>query len=76
MHGVVLRLKGTERQMTSAIQQRWAVMLATYEYSSVYHPGSNLANADCLSRLPLLQMCAYDDGCISSKCVTDSDMDN
>ena len=30
-------------------------MLAAYDYSIVYRPGSKLANADCLSRLPMPQ---------------------
>ncbi|XP_048247554.1 uncharacterized protein K02A2.6-like [Haliotis rufescens] len=39
--------------MASARLRRWALMLAAYDYSIVYKPGSKLANADCLSRLPL-----------------------
>ena len=39
--------------MASARLQRWAPMLAAYDYSIVYRPGSKLANADCLSRLPI-----------------------
>ena len=41
--------------MASARLQRWALMLAAYDYSIVYRPGSKLANADCLSRLPIPQ---------------------
>ena len=39
--------------MASARLQRWALMLAAYDYSIVYRPGPKLANADCLSRLPM-----------------------
>ena len=41
--------------MASARLQRWALMLAAYDYSIVYRPGPKLANADCLSRLPMPQ---------------------
>ena len=39
--------------MVSARLQRWALMLAAYDYSIVNRPGPKLANADCLSRLPM-----------------------
>ncbi|XP_071092522.1 uncharacterized protein [Haliotis cracherodii] len=38
--------------MASARIQRWALTLPAYEYELVYRPGSQIANADCLSRLP------------------------
>ena len=41
--------------MASARLQRRALMLAAYDYSIVYRPGSKLANADCLSTLPMPQ---------------------
>ena len=41
--------------MTSARVQRWALMLAAYDYSVVYRPGSKLVNADSLTRLPMPQ---------------------
>ena len=39
--------------MSSARLQRWALKLSNYEYHLQYKPGSKIANADCLSRLPL-----------------------
>ncbi len=39
-------------QMASARIQRWALTLATYQYSIRYKPGKLLCNADALSRLP------------------------
>ncbi|XP_037567401.1 uncharacterized protein K02A2.6-like [Dermacentor silvarum] len=32
---------------------RWALMLGAYNYKLMYRPGASIANADCLSRLPL-----------------------
>ena len=42
--------------MTSARIHRWALTLAAYDYKIVYKAGSNNANADILSRLPLPQI--------------------
>jgi len=39
--------------MTAARIQRWALTLAAYNYSIEYKPGTEHANADALSRLPL-----------------------
>ena len=39
--------------MTSARIQRWALTLSAYDYDIVFKPGSENANADVLSRLPL-----------------------
>ena len=39
--------------MASARVQRWALMLSAYNYVLEYKPGSQHANADALSRLPL-----------------------
>ena len=39
--------------MASSRIQRWALTLSTYEYSIQYRPGTTIANADALSRLPL-----------------------
>ena len=41
--------------MASARLQRWTLILAAYDYSIVYRPGPKLANAYCLSRLPMSQ---------------------
>ena len=40
-------------QLASARIQRWAHLLSAYDYSMAYRPGSDHANADLLSRLPL-----------------------
>ena len=40
-------------QMAAARIQRWALILAAYTYSIQYKEGSQNANADALSRLPL-----------------------
>ena len=39
--------------MTAARLQCWAIVLSTYDYSLRYWSGSSIANADCMSRLPL-----------------------
>jgi hypothetical protein len=39
--------------MASARIQRWALTLSAYDYSIMYKPGKDHANADLLSRLPL-----------------------
>ena len=39
--------------LASSRIQRWALTLGAYEYGIEYKPGSNHANADILSRLPL-----------------------
>ena len=39
--------------LASARIQRWALTLATYQYKIVYKKGSDIGNADGLSRLPL-----------------------
>ena len=43
----------TTPQMAAARIQRWALILAAYTYSIQYKEGSQNANADALSRLPL-----------------------
>ena len=39
--------------LASARIQRWALTLANYQYRIQHRPGSQMANADALSRLPL-----------------------
>ena len=39
--------------LASARIQRWALLLAAYNYTIRYRPGKAMANADALSRLPL-----------------------
>ncbi|XP_034549867.1 uncharacterized protein K02A2.6-like [Notolabrus celidotus] len=39
--------------MASARIQRWALTLSAYQYTIIYKPGKDNANADALSRLPL-----------------------
>ena len=39
--------------MASSRIQRWALTLSAYDYNIVFKPGSQHANADVLSRLPL-----------------------
>ncbi|XP_040072060.1 uncharacterized protein K02A2.6-like [Ixodes scapularis] len=39
--------------MSAARMQRWALLLAAYDYKWVYRKGSDIGNADALSRLPL-----------------------
>ena len=41
--------------MSSARVQRWAVFLAAYDHTMEFRSGSDNANADLLSRLPLLE---------------------
>lgn len=39
--------------MSAVRMQRWALLLASYDYRCVYRKGSDVGNADALSRLPL-----------------------
>ena len=39
--------------MASACIQRWALTLSAYDYDTVFKPGTQHANADVLSKLPL-----------------------
>ena len=39
--------------MAASRIQRWSLLLSSYEYEIEYRPGSKVANADALSRLPL-----------------------
>ena len=39
--------------LASARIQRWVLLLSAYDYSIQYRPGTAMANADALSRLPL-----------------------
>ncbi|XP_054284286.1 uncharacterized protein K02A2.6-like [Macrosteles quadrilineatus] len=42
--------------LSAARVQRWALILAAYQYELIYRKGSEISNADALSRLP----CNYD----------------
>ena len=39
--------------LASATVQRWALLLSSYNYTIQHRPGTQIANADALSRLPL-----------------------
>ncbi|XP_040071486.3 uncharacterized protein K02A2.6-like [Ixodes scapularis] len=55
-HQPLAGLLGHEKQipaMSAARMQRWALLLAAYSYKWVYRKGSQIQNADALSRLPL-----------------------
>ena len=54
-HKPLLTLFGENKQipqMVSPRTQRWALMLATYNYTMTYKPGKDIPVADALSRLP------------------------
>ena len=44
---------------SSARVQRWALTLSAYDYSIQYKPGTQMSNADALSRLPLSETINY-----------------
>ena len=55
-HRPLLGLFGPDRpipQLASARIQRWSLTLSAYKYTLVHRPGSQISNADGLSRLPL-----------------------
>nr|XP_061834657.1 uncharacterized protein K02A2.6-like [Nerophis lumbriciformis] len=55
-HKPLLGLLGESKsipQLAAARMQRWALLLAAYEYTLEYKEGSKHGNADALSRLPL-----------------------
>ena len=45
--------KKVTQPMALARIQRWALFLSAYNYTLEYCPGSNNANTDCLSQLPM-----------------------
>lgn len=45
--------------MLSERVQCWALILSAYDYSSQYKPGSQMGNADALSRSPLSDTINY-----------------
>ena len=58
-HKPLLGLLGENKaipQMASPRVQRWALMLSAYNYTLLYKAGSENANSDALSRLPLTDM--------------------
>jgi transposase InsO family protein len=61
-HRPLLGLLGEDKaipQHASPRVQRWAIILAGYEYKLLYRKGSLNSNADCLSRLPLPDVPSY-----------------
>ena len=50
---VIFGEKKAVPSMAAARLQRWAILLAAYDYKIMYKKGSEIANADALSRLPL-----------------------
>lgn len=55
-HKPLLGLLGEDKgipQMAASRIQRWAIILAAYEYKLEHRPGTELAHADGLSRLPI-----------------------
>ena len=54
-HKPLLTLFGENKQIPQMVSpriQRWALMLATYNYTMTYKPGKDIPVADALSRLP------------------------
>ena len=57
-HKPLLGLLGETKphpQHSSARLQRWALLVQGYDYELIYRPGTSIASADALSRLPLLE---------------------
>ena len=52
MYGHCLEQKAIPNQASGRIQ-RWALVLAAYEYKISFRPTASHSNADALSRLPL-----------------------
>lgn len=55
-HKPLIKLFGEHKQIPIIITpriQRWALTLASYDYSIIYKPGKDIPEADCMSRLPL-----------------------
>ncbi|XP_048244738.1 uncharacterized protein K02A2.6-like [Haliotis rufescens] len=52
LESIFSRDKGIS-QMASSRIQRWTLTLSAYNYTIEYRKGTSLANADCMSRLPL-----------------------
>lgn len=51
---ILLGPKSTIPAVAAARLQRWAIKLSAYQYDIEFHSTEKHANADCLSRLPLL----------------------
>ena len=57
-HRPLLGLLGSDKpipNLSSPRVQRWAIMLAGYDYELCFRRGEDNGNADCMSRLPLPQ---------------------
>ena len=46
--------------MAASRIQRWLLILSSYQYTIQHHPGSKMASADALSRLPLSDLPAIE----------------
>lgn len=52
--------KGTP-SVAAARLQRWSVILSMYQYQIVYRRGTQMGNADALSRLPIVDEAEVED---------------
>ena len=52
--GLLGEMKPLPKYSSSRLQ-RWALLMQGFDYELIYRPGTSIANADALSRLPLLK---------------------